>query len=94
MILFDKIIPERNNIPNPIAQITCKTINEYDGSKYQTKLFTTISKKMSHMPLMNRNLDSHVYFFLPHINMRKYQLEGQKRVRNSELLFWCKREVE
>ena len=61
------MIPERNNIPNPIAQITCKTINEYDGSKYQTKLFTTISKKMSHMPLVNRNLDkSRLFFFAPY----------------------------
>ena len=58
------MIAERNNIPNAIAQITCKRIIEYDGSKYHKKLFTTISKKISQIPLVNKNLDRSYLFFL------------------------------
>ena len=58
------MIPERNIIPNPIAHITCKMITEKDGSKNHKKLFTIISKKISQIPLINKNLDSFCLFFL------------------------------
>ena len=34
IVLLDKYTsPERNNIPNPIAQMTCRSIIENDGQK-------------------------------------------------------------